>query len=96
MSRPDLGAIERMPWPMPIFNAVSRATIYRPRIGNRSRAFASMAAAIDYEDGYGAYPRETAAMASQGPARQGWLDAEREQQLRDDVRADKAFEEGQQ
>ena len=91
MAQPiDMQQLERTPWPLPIFNAISRATIYRPRVGNRSRIFTTMAAAIEYEDGFTAYPREIPGMSAQSPAAYGWLDADRDQQFKDEARADLA------
>lgn len=86
-----------MPWPIPAFDvirgqqAISRATVYRARCGMRP-AFHSMADAMEYERGFRAYP-DSRDIAIDTPSWTGYFDAERSQQLRDEARADAAFEE---
>ena len=95
--RRGIADLELMPWPLPAFDvtraqhAISRSTVYRARCGIRP-AFHSMADAMEYERGFRAYP-DSRDIAIDTPSWTGYFDAERSQQLRDEARADQAFEE---
>ena len=57
---------------------IQAATVYRPRIGRRSRGFMSASDAVAYEDGYMAYPAGRI-QEPNTPASSGWFDAEAEE-----------------
>jgi hypothetical protein len=89
-ARPDISDLERMPWPLPRLDIITRSTVYRARVGMKP-VFLSLSDAQDYERGHAAYPVFDG-IAIGTPAAEGFLDAEREPQMRDDERADRAFE----
>lgn len=89
--RLTMGDVELMPWPLPIPDVIARATVYRPRVGRKTRTFRSMAEAQQYEQGFEAYPSLPALDCSQA-AITGYLDAERGADLYREAREDIARE----
>jgi hypothetical protein len=88
----DFDAVQRLPWPLPVFNELTGLTVYRPRFGDRRRHFRAMAEAREYEDGYLAFPAPFADDAS-AAFRAGWCEADRDQRLNDEARAEQGDEE---
>ena len=66
-----LSSIRAMP------QVIQTATVYRPRVGRTSRAFASASDAMSYEAGYLQYPGHPVPCSGTA-ASTGWFDAEHE------------------
>jgi hypothetical protein len=74
---------------------IESATVYRARVGRR-REYKSATAALEYERGYNGWPRVPDGNefdAHREAALSGFFDAEKEQEIRADERADRVREE---